>query len=203
MAEAGGGEAVGGEGGDVIKVATSSSAVLRPVLMKEKAHILPQGLYSIPCDNPQGSKVLVLPPNPLDPSPSTSIWPPQVCEVALGSALYVNHTDFPLTHGKHTHFRLVPMEEKLVTHPVSSPVNLLILISTGLYCVQRLQNFYTRHLLRVLSSFRPFQALTIQENRTSKTIKMTKLSLSFKSSPLVQLGWKLVHRQAGQSTAHK
>ena len=44
-----------------------------PVLMKEKAHILPQGLYSIPCQGQQSSKVLVLPPNPLDPSPSTSI----------------------------------------------------------------------------------------------------------------------------------
>ena len=62
-----------------------------------------------------------------------------------------------------------------------------ILILTGLYCVQRLQNIYiyTRRLSRVLSSFRPFQAMTIQENR--QTIEMTKLLLSCKSSPLVTI----------------
>ena len=124
-AEAGGGEVVGGEGGDVKGAGPSSSTV--PVLMKKKAHILPQGLYSIPCDLQQGAKVLVLPPNPQKPSSVTSLWPPQVCEVALGSALYVNDTDFPLHHDKNTHFRLVPMEEKPVTKPVSCPVNLLAL----------------------------------------------------------------------------
>ena len=96
-----------------------------PVLMKDKAHILPQGLYSIPCDHQQGSKVLVLPPSNQKSTQAGSLWPPKVCEVALGSALYVNDTEFPLYHDKNTHFRLVPMEEKPVTNPISCPVNLL------------------------------------------------------------------------------
>ena len=103
------------------------SQACTPVVMKEKAYVLPQGLHSIPCNLPQGSKVLVLPPSHVQPTSPTSLWPPQVCEIALGSALYVNNTDAPLYHGKNTHFRLVPMEEKPVTSPISCPVDLLAL----------------------------------------------------------------------------
>ena len=103
------------------------SQVCTPVLMKEKASVLPHGLYPIPCKQPPGSKVLVLPPTPLEPSSAASLWPPQVCDVASGSALYVNQTESPLYHAKHTHFRLLQMEELPVTKPVSCPVNLLAL----------------------------------------------------------------------------
>ena len=105
--------------------ASSPSQVCTPVLMKERASILPQGLYPIPCKQPPGSKVLVLPPSPLEPSSSTSLWPPQVCDVASGCALYVNHTESPLYHAKNTHFRFVQMEERPVISPISCPVNLL------------------------------------------------------------------------------
>ena len=114
----------------------NSTAMLAPkppstaVLMKSKANLLPQGLYAIPCDQPQGSKVLVLPPSPPQPLYSAPVWPPQVCDVALGSALYVNTTDSPLYHAKNTHFRVVPMVEEPVTSPLSCPVNLLALTST-------------------------------------------------------------------------
>ena len=60
------------------------SQVCNPVLMKEKASLLPQGLYPIPCKQPPGSKVLVLPPTPLELSSTASLWPPQVCDVASG-----------------------------------------------------------------------------------------------------------------------
>ena len=110
------------------KVNASATLLPKPpsnaVLMKPKAHILPQGLYAIPCDQPQGSKVLVL------PSSSASCWPPQVCDVALGSALYVNSTDSPLHHAKNTHFRVVPMVEQPVTNPLSCPVDLLSITTT-------------------------------------------------------------------------
>ena len=95
------------------------------VLMKSKTHLLPQGVYPIPCDQTPGSKVLVLPPSPPEPLYSASIWPPQVCDVAKGSALYVNTTESPLHHPKNTHFRLIPMQEESVTSPISCPVNLL------------------------------------------------------------------------------
>ena len=107
----------------------SATLVQKPpttaVLMKSKAHILPQGLYAIPCVQPQGSKVLVLPPSSPQMVSSASNWPPQVCDVALGSALYVNLTTNPLHHAKNTHFRVIPMVEEPVTNPLSCPVDLL------------------------------------------------------------------------------
>ena len=95
------------------------------VLMKQKSHLMPEGLYTIPCDQPPGSKVLVLPPTAPEPLYSASIWPPQVCEVALGSALYVNSTKGPLHHPKNAHFRVIPMAEEPVSDPISCPVDLL------------------------------------------------------------------------------
>ena len=100
-------------------------ATSNAVLMKAKAHLLPDGLYAIPCDQPQASKVLILPPTAPEPLYSASIWPPQVCDVALGSALYVNPTKAPLQHAKNVHFRVVPMAQETVSNPVSCPVDLL------------------------------------------------------------------------------
>ena len=100
---------------------------ITPVLMKNKVHLLPQGVHAIPCDLPDATKVLVIPPRSPLPSPTLSEWPPQMCDVALGSALYVNETKSPLVHGKNTHFRLVPMAEQPVQPPMSCPVNLLAL----------------------------------------------------------------------------
>ena len=99
------------------------------VLVKEKTSILPQGVHPIPVQKQQCAKVLVLPPSPLKSSADLSLWPPQVCNVALGSALYVNTTDEPLVHGKHTHFRVIPMEEQLVTKPEQTAVDHLALSS--------------------------------------------------------------------------
>ena len=95
--------------------------------MKEKTSLLPQGLYPIPCKQPPGSKVIVLPPSTLDQS--TSLWPPQICDVAAGCALYINQTESPLQHAKHTHFRVINMEEQPVIRPISCPVNLLAITS--------------------------------------------------------------------------
>ena len=103
------------------------SQVCTPVLMKEKTSLLPQGLYPIPCKQPPGSKVIVLPPSTLDQS--TSLWPPQICDVAAGCALYINQTESPLQHAKHTHFRVINMEEQPVIRPISCPVNLLAITS--------------------------------------------------------------------------
>ena len=97
-----------------------------PVVMKEKVHLLPQGVYPIPCNLPDVAKVLVLPPTPPPQSPSKlSEWPAQICDVAQGSALYTNETKSPLLHGKNTHFRLLPMAEEPLKPPLSCPVNLL------------------------------------------------------------------------------
>lgn len=109
--------------------ALSPSQVCTPVLMKTKTSLLPQGLYPIPCKQPPGSKVIVLPPTPLEPSSATSLWPPQICDVAAGCALYINKTESPLHHAKNTHFRIIQMEEQPVIDPISSSVNLLALTS--------------------------------------------------------------------------
>ena len=100
-------------------------AKITPVVMKQKIHLLPQGVYPIPCELPDAAKVLVLPPTPLQSTLTQSEWPPQVCDVALGSALYTNETKSPLLHGKNTHFRLLPMAEENVKPPQPCPVNLL------------------------------------------------------------------------------
>merc|ERR1712105_390209 len=70
------------------------------VLVREKTSILPEGVHPIPLQQQNSAKVLVLPPSPLRSSAGLSVWPPQVCDVALGSALYVNTTDGPLVHEK-------------------------------------------------------------------------------------------------------
>ena len=132
-----------------------------PVLMKERACVLPQGLHTIPCKQSPGSKVLVLPPSPIEPPPGATFWPPQVCDVASGFALYVNQTGSPLLHAKNTHFRLVEMEELPVTKPISCPVNLLALnnlprptiesrlslikINTSILSATQLENLHSLH----------------------------------------------------------
>ena len=62
---------------------------------------------------------------------------------------------------------------------------------------------FLRHSLRVLSSSRPCQALIEINKQNYKDDKTWKLSLSLEVSPPIQLGWKMVPRQAGHSTAHK
>ena len=118
---------------DNAKKPTSSTSSpqpkMTPVVMKQKTHILPQGVYPIPCDIPDVAKVLVFPPTPTQSPSSLSLWPPQVCDVALGSAMYINETKMPLLHDKNTHFRLLPMAQEPVLPPVSCPVNLLALSS--------------------------------------------------------------------------
>ena len=99
------------------------------VLVKEKTSILPEGVHPIPLQRQNSAKVLVLPPSPLRSSAGLSVWPPQVCDVALGSALYVNTTDGPLVHEKHIHFRIIPMTEELVSKPESTAVDHLALSS--------------------------------------------------------------------------
>ena len=100
---------------------------IKPVLMKNAAKLLPQGVYPIPCNLQSNQKVLVMPPTPLELPPGTTRWPAQVCDVAFNSALYVNHSDKPLLHGKNTHFRLLPMHQTEIEKPKSCPVNLLTL----------------------------------------------------------------------------
>ena len=102
-----------------------STVNVSPVLMKKPANILPQGVYSIPCDQNPDGKVLVLPPAPLEPPLGSTVWPAQVCDTVSGSVLYVNQTDEPLVHGKNTHFRLLPMREEPVSAPKSCSVDLL------------------------------------------------------------------------------
>ena len=80
-----------------------------PILMKAVKSVLPDGTYSIPLKGTaSASAVLILPPTPHIDS-DQPVWEPQVCEVVSGSAIYVNHTDSPLSHPKNTHFRALPM----------------------------------------------------------------------------------------------
>ena len=106
-----------------------SQLIAKTVLIPEKTSIIPQGVHPIPAPEINSAKVLVLPPSPLTASANLSLWPPQICDVVLGSALYVNNTDLPLVHGKHTHFRLVPMMQQQVAEPVPTAVNQLALCS--------------------------------------------------------------------------
>ena len=85
------------------------------VVVKEKTSLLPQGVHPISAQQDLGTKVLVLPPTPPISTANLSLWPPMVCDFVSGSALYVNQTDQPLRHGKHTHVRLIPMKETLVS----------------------------------------------------------------------------------------
>lgn len=110
---------------EIVPLPPQSLSKVTPVVMKKKAHLLPQGVYPIPCDLPDVTKVLVLPPTSSQPSHTHSEWPPQVCDVALGSALYINETKSPLLHDKNTHFRLLPMAQEPVKPPMSCPVNIL------------------------------------------------------------------------------
>ena len=109
---------------------TPSPSTVSPILMKKPANLLPGGVYPIPCNLPPGGKVLVLPPTPLEPPPGSSLWPAQVCDIASGSALYVNCSDQPLCHEKNTHFRLLPMHEEPVISPRSCAVDLLAIKTT-------------------------------------------------------------------------
>lgn len=93
------------------------------VLIKARSSILPQGVHPIPLHKGEWSKVLVLPPSPVQAAAGCTIWPPQVCDVVLGSALYINSTNEPLVHDKHTHFRVIPMSHEVVSNPQPTAVN--------------------------------------------------------------------------------
>ena len=81
------------------------------VLMKAPKSLLPSGTYSIPVSGISTPSVLILPPTPRPDALGYQQWEPQICSVAAGAALYVNHSPVPLSHPKNTHFRLVPVTE--------------------------------------------------------------------------------------------
>ena len=108
-----------------IKPAQSNLASVCPTpqskVMKKPRSLLPQGEYSIPIDEIKSSAVLVCPPTPSPMDPPELCWPPQVCNVASGSAIYVNQTSHVLCHPKGVHFRFVPLSEADPDHAVSPP----------------------------------------------------------------------------------
>ena len=82
----------------------------KSVVMKAAKGLIPLGTYAIPVGNTSGdSPVLVLPPTPSPSDPPENCWPPQVCNVISGSAIYVNETKGALCHSKGAHFKVIPM----------------------------------------------------------------------------------------------
>ena len=96
-------------------------------VMKKPKSLLPQGEYSIPTTTTDACAVLICPPTPSPMDPPELCWPPQVCKIVSGSAIYVNQTDHALCHPKGAHFRFVPLSEAAPDH-VGSPLPLLYLL---------------------------------------------------------------------------
>ena len=90
-------------------------------VMRHAKNLLPHGSYSIPLPNMTCSAVLVCPPTPSPGDPPEMCWPPQVCTVEAGSAIYTNQTENALCHPKGVHFRLVPLSENV---PPTLPLTL-------------------------------------------------------------------------------
>ena len=88
-------------------------------VMKKPKSLLPQGEYSIPTTTTDACAVLICPPTPSPMDPPELCWPPQVCKIVSGSAIYVNQTDHALCHPKGAHFRFVPLSEAAPDHVVS------------------------------------------------------------------------------------
>ena len=97
------------------------------LVMKNAKSLNPQGSYAIPVkDIPKDCPVLICPPTPSHHDPSELCWPPQICEVISGSAIYVNNTESALCHSKGAHFKVVPMFPTQ-TPPPQSPTDQVVL----------------------------------------------------------------------------
>ena len=99
----------------------SASPATQSRVMKRSKNLLPQGEYPIPIGETKSSTVLVCPPTPSPLDPPEFSWPPQVCNVASGSAIYVNQTSQVLCHPKGVHFRVVPLSEVEPDHALNPP----------------------------------------------------------------------------------
>ena len=90
------------------------------VVMKASKSLIPSGTYAIPvCNISKDGPVLVLPPTPSPSDPPENCWPPQVCDVVSGSAIYTNQSSRALCHAKGVHFKVVPMSPN--TNPTLQP----------------------------------------------------------------------------------
>ena len=87
---------------------STASLTQRSLVMKKSKSLLPHGTYSIPIDDLEANAVLICPPTPSALDPPEMCWPPQICDVKSGSAIYVNLTDHALNHQKNAHFRVIP-----------------------------------------------------------------------------------------------
>ena len=89
---------------------TELKAVCQSIVMKTPKHLIPDGTYAIPVkDFPKDQPLLVCPPTPTPHDPPEKSWPPQICDIVSGSAIYVNKTGGALCHPKGAHFKMVPM----------------------------------------------------------------------------------------------
>ena len=87
---------------------STASLTQRSLVMKKSKSLLPHGTYSIPIDDLKANAVLICPPTPSALDPPEMCWPPQICDVKSGSAIYINLTDHALNHQKNAHFRVIP-----------------------------------------------------------------------------------------------
>ena len=78
--------------------------------MKEPKFLIPSATYQIPLKGNHGEAVLILPPPPKVPAAPSPDWPPSVCPVVSGCAIYTNHSPLPISHQKNAHFRAIPLQ---------------------------------------------------------------------------------------------
>ena len=80
------------------------------ILMKAPKFLIPSATYQIPLKGNHQEAVLILPPPPKIPAAPSPDWPPSICPVVSGCAIYTNNSQMPISHPKNSHFRAVPLQ---------------------------------------------------------------------------------------------
>ena len=96
---------------------------IETISLKKEKFLLPGDTYSIPLiQTCETDNIIIVPQPPLIPDANAfenSSWPPQLCAVQDGKALYVNNSDrLPLHHPHHVHFRAVKVLDIKPAHIV-------------------------------------------------------------------------------------